>query len=324
MRGRGSGCVMGVQGTILPGSRELWKRRGWEELSKRARQRLKWFDYYERHGRNARLTCRYFGISPQTFYRWKGRYDPRDLRSLEDRSHRPRRVRQGSLSVELVEAVRELRERYPRWGKDKLVVLLKDLGYECSASTVGRILRRLKSRGVLREPEIRPISARKRSRRRPYATRKPKWYHPRMPGDLVQVDTLDVRPWPGVVIKHFTARDQVSRWDVVQAFSRATAESAAAFLDRLTQRLPFPVRAISPEPQRPRRKSPENPHRGVLPGLPHQLRPPLPQPQPPPLGDHLQHQKTSPGPGLPHPPSVPGKTGPSQSQKSQGKEVGCH
>jgi hypothetical protein len=40
---------------------------------------------------------------------------------------------------------------------------------------------------------------------------------------LVQVDTLELRPLPGVVIKQFTAREGVSRWDVVEARSRATA-----------------------------------------------------------------------------------------------------
>jgi transposase len=45
------------------------------DLSKDAQKRLKWFDYYHLHGGNARLTCRYFGISPQTFYRWKARYN---------------------------------------------------------------------------------------------------------------------------------------------------------------------------------------------------------------------------------------------------------
>ncbi|MGB6873872.1 MAG: helix-turn-helix domain-containing protein, partial [Dehalococcoidia bacterium] len=58
-------------------------------LLKKARQRLKWFDYYGSHNQNARLTCRYFGISAQTFYRWKRRYDPRHVESLEDHSHRP-------------------------------------------------------------------------------------------------------------------------------------------------------------------------------------------------------------------------------------------
>ena len=64
------------------------------------------------------------------------------------------------------------------------------------------------------------------------------------PGDLVQVDTLDVRPLPGVVLKHFTARDVVSRWDVVEVHTRATATLAAGFLDAIQQRMPFQVRSI--------------------------------------------------------------------------------
>ena len=175
------------------------------ELSRKARQRLKWFDYYDSHGRNARLSCRHFDISPQTFYRWKRRYNRKDLASLEDRSHRPRHVRQPTYSVELVEAVLRLREEYPRWGKDKLAVLLEERGFSCSASTVGRIIRRLKERGVLKEPVTNHISARKRQRQRVYAIRKPKDYKVVQPGEMVQLDTLDIRPLPGVVIKHFTA-----------------------------------------------------------------------------------------------------------------------
>ncbi len=78
----------------------------------------------------------------------------------------------------------------------------------------------------------------------PYATRKPKDYSIIRPGDLVQVDTLDVQPLPGVILKHFTARDMVSRWDVLQVRRRATARTAPAFLDALQQRMPFVVRAI--------------------------------------------------------------------------------
>ena len=109
---------------------------------------------------------------------------------------------------------------------------------------VGRIIGHLKDRGVLREPVSNHISARKKSRQRPYAIRKPKEYQITAPGDLVQLDTLEVRPLPGVVLKHFTARDMVSRWDVIEAYSRATATTAAHFLDKLARRLPFPLRAI--------------------------------------------------------------------------------
>lgn len=149
---------MSIYGSFIPGSGSLAKT---PELSRAARQRLRWLDYYHSHGGNARLTCRHFDISPQTFYRWKRCYDPRNLKTLEERSRRPKKLRQPTWSPELVLAVLELRERYPRWGKDKLVVLLPcqrqtqhEEGYQTSTSMVGRILRRLKERGELREPEI--------------------------------------------------------------------------------------------------------------------------------------------------------------------------
>ncbi len=242
MKGRYNGCIMSVTGTILPGASRL--ARFQVELSKKARQRLKWFDYYNSHGHNARLTCRHFDISPQTFYRWKRRYSPRRLDSLEDHSHRPKHLRQPTYSTELVEVVLKLRETYPRWGKDKLVVLLRSEEFDCSTSTVGRILHRLKKRGVLREPVSNHVSARKRQRQRPYAIRKPKGYGISLVGDLVQLDTLDIRPLPGVSLKHFTAHDVISRWNTVSVYSRATASTATDFLDTLERRMPFPVKAI--------------------------------------------------------------------------------
>ena len=36
-------------------------------LGRDARQRLKWMEHFRKY-RNARLTCRHFGISPNTFY----------------------------------------------------------------------------------------------------------------------------------------------------------------------------------------------------------------------------------------------------------------
>jgi putative transposase len=231
-------------GNALPrGGRFLIRRIG-GELSPNARRRLQWMDYYETHGRNARKTCRYFGISPQSFYRWRRRYDRHDLSSLADRSRRPRRRRQPTWSAALQAAVLSLRQQYPRWGKDKLVVLLHRQGHTVSTSMVGRILRRLRQRGVLVEPLRRPISASKRRPPRPYAVRKPRDYQPRAPGDLVEVDTLDLRPLPGTVLKHFTARDVISRWDVLEVHARATAKTAASFLTTLQARMPFPVRAI--------------------------------------------------------------------------------
>ena len=46
------------------------------------------------------------------------------------------------------------------------------------------------------------------------------------------------------MFKQFTARDVVSRWDVIQAHGRATAANAAQFLETLLHRMPFPIRAL--------------------------------------------------------------------------------
>jgi transposase InsO family protein len=64
------------------------------------------------------------------------------------------------------------------------------------------------------------------------------------PGDIVEVDTLDLRPLPGIIVKHFTARDVISRWDVLEAHSRATSNTASGFIAVLLKRMPFPIRAI--------------------------------------------------------------------------------
>ena len=80
------------------------------------------------------------------------------------------------------------------------MVLVRGQGHEVSTSTVGRILKHLKQRGEVKEPK-RPTLSAKRKSRRPYGVRKPKDYRVERPGDLVQVDTLDVRPFPWITLK---------------------------------------------------------------------------------------------------------------------------
>ncbi len=67
---------MSIYGSILPGAAKIARSAQASKLSKNAKQRLKWMDWYFSHGKNARATCRHFGISPDTFYTWFGRYNP--------------------------------------------------------------------------------------------------------------------------------------------------------------------------------------------------------------------------------------------------------
>jgi len=210
-------------------------------LSRDATRRLKMLDYARTHTVSA--TCRHFGIARSTYYRWATRHDPQHLPFLENRSSAPRRMRRPTWTADQAQAVRQARDAHPRWGKDKLAVVLRREGITLSVSMIGRILRDLKRRNVL----VEPISARLRPAARhprPYAVRKPKEHPVAAPGDLVQLDTMHLTPLPGVERRHFSAIDVVSRWSVTGVRARATAGTATDFLDDLLARSPFPIQAL--------------------------------------------------------------------------------
>ncbi|MGH2408083.1 MAG: helix-turn-helix domain-containing protein [Candidatus Limnocylindrales bacterium] len=233
---------------VRAGHGGLWRlaARPPADLSHDARRRLAMLDWHAAHGANVSLTARHFGLSRPTVYRWLGRFERLRLETLEDHSSAPHSRRRPTWTVAQVEAVQALRERYPRWGKAKLRVLLRRDGVRLSVSMVGRILAYLARRGLLREPVSRRVGVRQRHWPRPHAVRLPKGLAIERPGDLVELDTLDIRP-SGVdhPFKQFTARDRVSRWDTLVLGRRATARAAADVLDALAARMPFAVRAIS-------------------------------------------------------------------------------
>ena len=85
---------------LLPQIKLLDKHERWKrvarllKLSSNAYLRLEWLIYYHtKAGKNAKLTCRHFGIPGKTFYKWKNRFDEQNLHTLEDQSKAPIRRR---------------------------------------------------------------------------------------------------------------------------------------------------------------------------------------------------------------------------------------
>jgi transposase InsO family protein len=144
----------------------------------------------------------------------------------------------------LVTRMKALREQYPRWGPEKLAVLLGREGWEVSPRTVGRRLRDLRQRGLLVEPKRKYTKHRGLMLRRPHAAPKPWDYAPTAPGDLVEIDTLSVTILPGIRRFHFSARDVVSKWDVAETSTRKTSRAAARLLDALQERMPVSIRGL--------------------------------------------------------------------------------
>jgi transposase InsO family protein len=221
-------------------SKQMERLRPAPVLSLEAGRRLKWFDYYERCGGNATLTCRYFGISRATFYRWKARYDPHDLTSLEEASRAPRTRREPTTPTAVIDAVLSTRDSHPEWSKYKIALVLeRDRGIRVSASTVGRIMSR-HGRIDARVSKKRSRAAKRHWRR----VRRPKAYTARDPGSLLQLDTKHLYlPW-GERRFHLVAIDIATRVKVSAAFKTGSSRSAAAFLATVQERMPFTIGAI--------------------------------------------------------------------------------
>lgn len=123
--------------------RRLLRHQAELELSDDAVLKLKWFLYCSEHYYNVSLTCRHFGISRSTFLRWAHRFDPADIKTLEEQSRRPMKMRTSETDIRTIELIGKIRQEYPEMGKEKVSELLvRKHGIVLSSSTVGRIITR--------------------------------------------------------------------------------------------------------------------------------------------------------------------------------------
>jgi len=88
------------------------------------------------------MTCRYYGITRQSFYVWKRRYDELGEEGLRDRSRRPKTC-PNATHVDVVGKILYIRQNY-HFGPAKISMYLKRYhDVSISSSGVWRILKRL-------------------------------------------------------------------------------------------------------------------------------------------------------------------------------------
>jgi len=225
-------------GVIIPG---LYSIRTTTTLTKTAKQRLKWIDYYHSHGNNVRLTCRHFGIHHRTFYRYYHRLKGEGLVGLEARSERPKRVRQPITPTSVIDLVKQLRKLNPEYSKYKLAVILKrDHGYNLSASSIGRIISR---HNLFFTPTVKRKGhpGRRQSMTR---TRKPQGFVPVKPGDLIEVD---VKHLPHINGKRygFVAVDVVTKQATVHVSTSISSSQGALAWRKAVHKLGLPKAVIT-------------------------------------------------------------------------------
>ena len=284
---------------------------------------------------NVAQTCRYLGITRQTFYVWLRRYQEKGLEGLRDKSRRPHHS-PNATSAEVVGKIIYLRQNY-HFGPGKITMYLKRYhDIDISKSGVWRILDRLELNRL-------PSSQR-------HKTYQKRWkrYEKPLPGHQLQVDVKFITPVGGAGKRfyQFTAIDDCTRIRVLRIYPRCNQKTAIQFLDYLLAKLPFRVESIqtdngaefqsqfhyhvldrgirhvyikpaTPPPQRQGRKVASHRRRGVLPDARrgrHRRHRPL-QRQAARVGRLLQLQPT---------PRRPRRTNPLRTTKTENPEPGVN
>lgn len=227
---------MTIYGAMLPGAASLTRSAFLAgNLSERARYKLKVLDWLTAHGENVSLTARHFGPQRETVMIWRGRLAREGPRGLEDRSRRPRHVRQPRVAPDIVAEAVRLRKRYPAWSKYKIQPLLPPR-LQTSESAVGRIIKR------------RGLADKNASRKRSRAAHSPKPRVPRgmkiaCPGGMVRVDAKYL-PLPGGKRRHqFTAIDVLAKQRALELCPTQSSRNGRLFLETCLQEFPFTVQA---------------------------------------------------------------------------------
>ncbi len=130
---------------------------------------------------NVSQTCRYYGISRQTFYKWLRRYEEKGVEGLRDKSRRPH-YSPNATSAKVVGKIINLRQNY-HFGPAKIAMYLKRYhDITMSSSGVWRVLDRL---GMNRLPA---------SQKHKSYQKRWKRYEKPQPGHRVQMDVKFITP----------------------------------------------------------------------------------------------------------------------------------
>jgi len=208
-----------------------------DNLTTRARQRLKILDWHRNHGMNISLTARHFAINRKTLRRWIKRYSCCGSYGLNDKSHKPHNLRRPTTDINIVIQVIKLRKQYPAWSKYKLKAILTKYDISISESTIGRILKR--HHLINHKSSIKRQKASKRTRRRFV-----KGLKISSPGDLIQMDTKYITLIGGEKMYQFTAIDVLTKQRILRVYRSQNSKNGKNFIDICLKEFPFTIKAI--------------------------------------------------------------------------------
>ncbi len=200
----------------------------YSNLSKNAKKRLKWMDYYYK-SKNASKTCRYFDIPRKTFYKWRKRYDPNNLYTLEDKSKAPIKKRQRQITPKQETRIIKLRKQYIRYSKIKIAKIYEQEYKEyISGWKVQKVIEKHRL-------YFNPVKTAKTTKKRLNAAKRKRITELKKKpksGFLICLDAIEFR-FQGIKRYVFTAIDYFSKVAFARMYKRANSYNAADFLNRL-------------------------------------------------------------------------------------------
>lgn len=204
------------------------------ELQRQLKKRIAIIKHASEVTRNVAKTCRHFGVSRKTFYKWIKRYEAHGDTGLCDLPKGPHNSPKAT-SKEVVSKILYLRQNY-HFGPGRIRNYLKRYHkIEIAQSSVHRILQRHNLSRL-------PSSHRKHER----GTHKWKRYEKQQPGHRVQVDVKFLERIPGSTKKlyQFTAIDDCTRVRVLKIYDSYNQKTAIQFIDEVIKRLPFRILVV--------------------------------------------------------------------------------
>jgi putative transposase len=174
--------------------------------------------------------CRRFGISRVTGHKWMDRFREQGYEGLDEESRRPKGTPLGT-AEDVVMAVLQARESYPRWGPRKLVEVLrrKFRDKTPSSRTIARVLR--KANKIQSRKRLRPLNVVERA---PQVEA----HHPN------DVWTVDFKGWwrtqDGDRCDPLTVRDAKSRFVLAVIICKPDIKSVRAVFAELFRKYGVP------------------------------------------------------------------------------------
>jgi transposase InsO family protein len=183
--------------------------------------------------RTVSQTCRYFGISRKTYYKWRTRFTAHGAAGLCDRPRAPHHCPHAT-PPDVVSKILYLRQHY-HFGAGKIADYVRRFHQiSVARSSVHRILGQ---HGLGRLPA--------NQKHRAHRLRWQRYEKPQ-PGHRLQVDVKFLERIPGSRkrLYQFTAIDDCTRIRVLKVFDACNQATAIRFIDDVLKRLPFRILVV--------------------------------------------------------------------------------